>query len=54
MASATKESGDGNGQHVHGMPERNRRRQQKMKKSEKYIDRENLTGKSVKKWACPV
>ncbi len=43
-------SSNGNWQHDHRIPERNRRRQQKMKKSEKNIVRENLIGKSVKKW----
>ena len=41
---------DGNGQHSYCISEMNRRRQQKMKKSEKNIGRGDLTEKSVKKW----
>ena len=41
---------DGNGQHIHCISEGKKPRQQKVKKSEKNIGRENLTGKSVEKW----
>lgn len=43
-------SSNGNGQHVHRIPERNRRRQQKMKKSEKNLAGGDLTRKLVEKW----
>jgi hypothetical protein len=41
---------DGNGQHIHCIPERKRRRQQKMKKSEKNFGRGKLTEKAGDFW----